>query len=434
MKRIFASVGFAALGVSTLHAQYSPGVSAAESTAPRGWTVAATVREFYDDNYTTQPHGLSSYGEEASPSAALNSILNGGNTTLALSYVYDLKHYERTDTTDSSHQFNARVNERFSERYSLQNGESFIVAQAPDVLNGGTDQRVSGANVHNDGSLTFTGALTPSLDLQLSYANDLYAFQQTFGDVYNPNPKALNPSYSALLDRMVQPVTLNLDWKMMDQLTAIIGYTYQNTDFTSPEPIVFDGLPGAESYANPKNIHSNIRNNDSHFFFVGADWQMASQVTGRIRVGGEYLDYYKADSTSVGPYVDASLTWLYMKGSTLQGGITHQHSATDVVGGVSKSGQPVLDAETTSAYLSLSQSIGGSLTANLMGQFQHAVFNGGTVNGQTEDFFVGGLNLAYRFSPNFLAEGGYNWNKLVSDVSERDYTRDIVYLGVRATY
>jgi hypothetical protein len=101
---------------------------------------------------------------------------------------------------------------------------------------------------------------------------------------------------------------------------------------------------------------------------------------------------------------------------------------------VSKSGQPVLDAETTSAYLSLSQSIGGSLTANLMGQFQHAVFNGGTVNGQTEDFFVGGLNLAYRFSPNFLAEGGYNWNKLVSDVSERDYTRDIVYLGVRATY
>jgi hypothetical protein len=91
MKRIFASVGFAALGVSTLHAQYSPGVSAAESTAPRGWTVAATVREFYDDNYTTQPHGLSSYGEEASPSAALNSILNGGNTTLALSYVYDLQ-------------------------------------------------------------------------------------------------------------------------------------------------------------------------------------------------------------------------------------------------------------------------------------------------------------------------------------------------------
>ena len=95
--------------------------------------------------------------------------------------------------------------------------------------------------------MLFTGELTPSLDLQLSYANDLYAYQETFGDVYNPDPHTLNPSYSALLDRMVQPITLNLNWKTMDELTTVLGYTYQNTDFTSPEPIVFAGNPGQQS-------------------------------------------------------------------------------------------------------------------------------------------------------------------------------------------
>jgi hypothetical protein len=166
---------------------------------------------------------------------------------------------------------------------------------------------------------------------------------------------------------------------------------------------------------------------------------MASEVIARLRVGGEYLDYYKAGQSTVSPYVDASVSWNYMQNSTMTGGVTHQHSATDVVGAVPSAtgpiaGQPVLDAETTSAYLSLSQAIPGGLTASVMGQYQHSSFNGGTENGQSEDFFVTGLNLAYRVNTYLVAESGYNWNKLVSDVSNRDYTRNIVYLGVRASY
>ena len=93
-----------------------------------------------------------------------------------------------------------------------------------------------------------------------------------------------------------------------------------------------------------------------------------------------------------------------------------------------------MDAETTAAYLSVNQKITGGFTGGLLGQFQHSAFNGGTVNGQSEDFFILGLNFAYRFNPYLSAETGYNWNKLVSDVSGRDYTRNMVYVGVRATY
>jgi hypothetical protein len=425
MKKIFVSVGLAALGVSTLHAQYSPGVTPAEMAKP--WSLAATLRGFYDDNPLTLPNRLarSSYGEEISPSASLNHTVN--NTAITLSYIYDLRRYETIDVTDSSHQFNAGVKESFSDRYSMQVGESLVIATEPTVIDPAITSsplRTSGNNVHNTGSISFTAGLTPKLDGQISYANNLYAYQQTYGDVYNPNPAALNPSRSALLDRIDQLATVNLNWKVMSDLTAVAGYSYGHTGYTSPEPIIF----------NAPNIYSKIRNSDSHYFFVGADKQFTSQLNASIRVGGEYLDYYKAGADDFSPYVDASLTWTYMKESYLQGGIKHQHSATDVVGAVPVNGQPVLDSETTAAYLSVSHKITGAFTGGLLGQFQHSAFNGGTVNGQSEDFFILGLNFAYRFNEYLAAETGYNWYKLVSDVSGRDYTRNMVYIGVRATY
>jgi hypothetical protein len=445
MKKIIASVGFAALGVSTLHAQYSPGPAPAN---PRGWSVALSVRAFYDDNYLTLPNpsAVSSYGEEVSPSVSLDTKFN--NTALSLSYVYDMLYYDRDDIMDSSHQFSAYLNQQFSERYNLQIGETFVIAQQPTVQGSGigvssgsstpvlaTPLYSSGDNIHNDASISLTAGLTPLLDLQLSYVNDLYAYQQTFGDVVNFPGMTLNPSRSALLDRMDQLTTVNLNWKMMKQLTWVVGYSYGHTGYTSPEPIVFNSA----SYSDPLNIHSQTRDNDSHFFFVGADRELTSQLTGRIRVGGQYLDYYNAGADAFSPYVDASVTYIYMKDSSLQAGVTHQHNATDVVGAIPATtgpnrGQPVLDAEATAAYLSLRQKITGGLTGGLMGQFQHSAFNGGTEDGHSEDFFITGLNIAYQFNPYLSAETGYNWNKLVSDVSGRDYTRNIVYIGVRATY
>ena len=295
MKKIFTSVGLAALGASTLHAQYAPGPAVANA---RGWSVGLSVREFYDDNYLTLPNSSarSTFGEEVSPTVSLNSKFN--NSAFNASYVYDLQHYESSDIVDSSHQFTAGLKQQFSDRYSLLVNDAFTISQQPSVNSSGiinTPLYTSGDNVGNDGLITFTDGLTPDLDLQLTYENQLYAYQQTFGDVYNPNPTALNVSRSALLDRDDNLATVNLNWKLQNHLTAVLGYTYEHTGYTSPEPIIFD-IPanGIESYGNPNNILSQSRNNDSHFFFVGADKQLMSQLTGRIRVGGEYVDYYNA--------------------------------------------------------------------------------------------------------------------------------------------
>jgi hypothetical protein len=434
MKKLFASVGLAALGVSTLHAQYSPGPTPAELAKP--WSVAVTLRGFYDDNPLTINSGNSApgalsrnsgFGEEISPSATFNHTVN--DTALSLSYVFDWQNYETTDShSDSSHLFNASVKQSFSERYSMQASDSFIIAQEPTVLDQSgpvaSPLYTRGDNIHNDGTISFTAGLTAKLDLQLSYVNNLYAYQQLGAQVSTPNDV---PSRSALLDRMEQLATVNLNWKIMNDLTGVLGYSYGHEGYTSPEAIIYTGTV--------PTVFSRVRDSDSHFFFVGADERFTQQLNGSIRVGGEYLDYYNANADDLSPYVDANLTWTYMADSSAQAGVKHEHSATDVVGALPTAGaNPVLDSETTAAYLSLNQKITGAFTGGLLGQFQHSVFNGGSVNGQSEDFFVVGLNFDYKFNPYFSAETGYNWYKLVSDVSGRDYTRNMVYIGVRATY
>jgi len=80
-----------------------------ELSNPRGLSVAATLRGFYDDNPFTLPNGQarSTYGTEISPAAAFNHTFE--NTTVTLSYIFDWLYYLRTSTSDMSHQFSADV-------------------------------------------------------------------------------------------------------------------------------------------------------------------------------------------------------------------------------------------------------------------------------------------------------------------------------------
>jgi hypothetical protein len=47
---------------------------------------------------------------------------------------------------------------------------------------------------------------------------------------------------------------------------------------------------------------------------------------------------------------------------------------------------------------------------------------------------MAGLMLEYSFTPNWSAHVGYNFDLLESDLKGRDYDRNRVYIGVRASY
>jgi hypothetical protein len=108
-----------------------------------------------------------------------------------------------------------------------------------------------------------------------------------------------------------------------------------------------------------------------------------------------------------------------------QVGITHSRNATDAA---------ALDQETTLLWGSISHHITPNLIGSLLVQGQSSTFQGGSPDGDEELYLISGLNFTYNINPHFLAEAGYNFDRLDSDLSNRSYSRNRVYLGVRATY
>jgi len=444
MNKILTTVGLAALGAASLQAQYAPGLTALEMS--KAWSLSVDLRGFYDDNYLTQPksfptgvpgvngHPISTWGTEISPSAAFNHSVE--STLMSASYIYDERWNENHSINDQSHQFNGRLEHEFSERYKLSVNESFVMAQEPTVIDPSiitTPLRLEGNNVRNTGQVDFTAVLTKDFDLHLGYGNTIYHYQQDSELLTMTAPplsaETNGPTRSGLLDRMEQLATVDLRWKATPETTGILGYQYGHVDYTSPEYIIFPGTaPVTPGY------RSDIRNEDSHYVFVGADESFTPNLNGSIRAGGQYLDYYKYGTSRLSPYVDASLTDQYMPGCSGQLGVKHVHNSTDVAGFIGTT--PVLDEESTAVYISDSHKLTERLTATVMGQAQLSTFDGGGsgYNGKSEDFYVLQVNFSYHFNPWFLTEAGYNFSKLLSDLPGRAYTRDFMYVGLRATY
>src|SRR5438445_8308775 len=208
MKKIVASVGLLAVGASGVHAA---SITALTVEGAKPWSVAATLRGFYDDNINTAPDGecrKSSFGFEVSPSLGLN--WSAEQTTMSLNYVYAFRYYDKkpfnnADNYDQTHTFNALLNHNFSERYVLNVSDSFVIGQEPDLLRTGatlTDfQRVPGDNIRNYGQIKFNAQLSRLFGLELGYQNSFFKYHDDRQTFTNATVQVI-VSRSALLDRL----------------------------------------------------------------------------------------------------------------------------------------------------------------------------------------------------------------------------------------
>jgi hypothetical protein len=442
MKQILAAIGLAAVGATALHGQtlQSPNAELTPQEKTKFWSISAALRGFYDDNYTAIPKNLGplrSWGVEVSPSLSLN--WQPVDTLLGASYVYDYKWYENQHQNDQTHQFNGKFVHNFTPRYRLELNDSFVSSSEPTVIDTtvitSPIKRTTEDNIRNRANILFAAELTPILGTEIGYQNTYYDYKQNLSDLspaFDVGSGELvlpGPSRSALLDRMEHLITLDLRWKMLPETTGILGYQFEFRDFTSNESLNPTPLTTPSSIA---FIPADTRNSDSHFLFVGVDQSIGPDLRASLRVGGQYLDYYNFHTSKLSPYADASLTYTYLPGSYLQVGLKHEHAATDIIGNPL---DPVLDQEATTAYVAVTHKITARLVASAMGQYQNSQFNGGGagIDNQDENFFLGNVNLAYRFNQFLLAETGYEFNRLDSNFN-RDYTRNRAYLGLRGTY
>ncbi|HXD00396.1 MAG TPA: outer membrane beta-barrel protein [Verrucomicrobiae bacterium] len=450
MKRAIASASLLALGAA--------GATAQLITADKPWSISGSLRGFYDDNINTQPAGpakVSSFGIEVVPGAAVN--FNTGPTTLTGSLTYDNRYYFERRNTDQSLDFEFDLNHNFSARYSTEFTESFVVAQEPEVLaNGGavtTPLRSNGNNIHNVIGLTFQAQLTRLFGLVLGYNNSIYSYEENAGNTVSPGI----PSRSALLDVVQHTFTVDSTWALSDKTRGIFGYKFSALFNTSDESVINDpnGPPFTDGYpyGGEFYIPADTRNSYTQYVYVGADETFSSALSGSIRVGLQYLDYYnngtlqgvapnlvfvRDGSTTLSPYADLSLNYAYNEAGLLTFGFHQGHNQTDVA---ASAGDPnagvTVDEDSSTVYLTVKQKltpITPKLTASGSLQYQYSVFNGGPSNDETDSFYMLGLDLSYQFNPHLSADTGYNLDILSSDLAGRGYSRNQVFVGVTAAY
>jgi outer membrane scaffolding protein for murein synthesis (MipA/OmpV family) len=416
MKKLIASAGLVSVGAAGLQAAYAPGLTPMETAKP--WSVAASVRGFYDDNYNqapshpsnpANPSAKSSAGFEINPSAKLNFPLE--QTYLGVGYSYSLKYYlDRPDNKyDQYHQFTLKADHRISERYRVSFDDSFVYANEPELINSTgaitSGNRNNADAVHNRVRITATGQITETFGAQASYENNWYEYLK-------------NDALSANLDRLEHLFDVRGTWQAREHLIGFAGYRYGIQDYTSDKPL--DNVPG--------NPSGDTRDNTSHYFYVGAEHAFSSQLNGTAEIGATYTSWDKQNPTTSdwAPYADIRGTYTYLPGSFIQAGITHTRNATDV--------SSSLDQESTTFFASLTHRVTPRITGSLNGQYQHSVFNGGSLDSKADDWVLLGLNIEYRINPNWATHIGYNLDHLNSDITDRSFTRNRIYGGVTANF
>ena len=435
MKKFFVSIGLAAAGTASLQAAYAPGLNSMEST--KLWSLSATLRGFYDDNYTTAsgPNARSSSGFEVSPQFELNVPLQ--QTEIGLKYTYGLYYYQDREDLgenpiDQTHQLDLYVDHAFTERVKATILDTFVVGQEPELLSQGESvsdpDRVEGNNIANYATFTLHNVWTRLLSTDLGYENGFHYYQQHDGT-------ASDPSLAGVLNRDENTVWLNLNWQVMPETVALVGVQYGQVNYLANEPIApaIFVLPSGPFI--PERFSSD-RDNRSYKGYVGVQQNILPNLVFAANVGIEYTDDYNdpLHKTSLNPYAVASLTYTYAPGDYAQIGINHMRNATDQVALDASNGSIALDQESTLAFADINHHLTPKLLATALGQVQLSTYNGGNYNNDLDTLYSLELSLNYAFTPHFSANAGYNYDYLQSQVPGTDYNRNRVYVGVSATY
>ena len=426
MKKLVASVGLVALGTSGLRADAIPGTVQDQS---KPWSAGLTLRGFYDSNPTTVENNRSpSWGFDVNP--GISYIMRWEQTSVYAGFQYDFKYYfnkppNQTYNYNQTYSFEVGLNHAFDPRYNIAVRDSYVIGQEPDVLRAGnsfsTFQVIPGNNSRNYALIDFNGQLSRELGFQVGWANTYYHYADDEGNF-------LAPSNEGLLGRLDNMVHLDSRWTLQPQTVGVVGYQFREVNYTAGQEIAIT--------SNGTIVESDNRNFRENYFYLGADNTFSPNLYGSFRLGGRYVNYYNdvsGNNNGWGPYVMLNLQYVYAPKSYLEAGLSTDLNATDTVG-ANGAGNITLSTESTVLHGSINHAITQKLIGSIIGLFQYSVWQGGSLDGQNERYFLLGLNARYNFTPHLAAEAGYNYDIVASEDTVFNYNRNRVYLGFTAAY
>jgi hypothetical protein len=426
MKKLFLSMGLVAAGTAGLEAAYAPDQNPVD--ASKMWSVAGTLRGFYDNNYTTANSPTGSGGFEVSPQLSINVPLQ--QTEFGMRLIYGLYYYQQRasdnqNPIDQSFQTDLWLDHAFTERWQVRVTDSFIYAQNPQLNTGGA---VSTPFRTQQSYFANNGAVTLHTDWTREFSTSTY-FQSGFYNYLDNGGNAFNPSLAGELNRLGNTGGIDFQWHQSPTTTFFIGGNFNQVDYTGDEAIGFDPITG-------NTYQSDSRNSRSGAAYLGTTHSFTPNLIFNGRFGAQYTDYFNnpQQGSQWDPYGNLSLTYTYQPGCFAEIGFTESMNATDEVSVNPNNGSITMSQQSSVIYGSISHQITPKLKGSLIGQIQFSKFNGGDYNGDVDDLYTTSINFSYAFNRHFSVDVGDNFNILKSQVPYRGYNQNEVYAGVTATY
>jgi hypothetical protein len=426
--------------VVSLHAdEYAPDFTALDASKP--WTVSGTLRGFYDDNYTTSPNGQKqgSAGFEISPQASL--IMPLQQTELGLRYTYGLYYYQQRENQganpiDQSHEVDLWLDHAFTQRAEGKIQDSFISAQDPSLTASGQQlpYRVQGNNIQNVGTLSAHYEWSMLFSSDVGYQNTWYDYSSHGATEASITADPSGATYAGLLNQDNHSIWVNLNYQYLPDLAFLVGYNFTYNDYTGDEPIALNPLDPTEFY------YSNSRNSLSHNVYVGFQYSVSANLSIIANGGFQYTDnnnlpgFDHQNPDSYQPTANIAVTYTYLPGDYVQVGFTQSEISSATANPSTENGSLTLYDESSVIYATVNHQITPSLLASLTGHYQYSTYVSGNNDGESQDWYAFGLNLAYTINPYFSVDAGYNFYYLTKTGPLLGYSRNVGYASFTARF
>jgi hypothetical protein len=431
--KVIASAGVLALGMAGLRGANVTGLTPQETT--KRWSVTASLGMFYDDNNLNSPTKKEpSFGAELNSRLSLNLPLE--RTLIKASYDLRLDYYEvrRSGPVDQEHSLDLNLNHHYSERSELRLGEVFVSATQPEVSSGNNAQttfqrgdRGNYSHIRNYFNADYNVRMSPIFGLAVGLRNSTYDYQQSG-----------TRSLSALLDRTENELRLEGQLYPSKRTRLFTGYEFGATTFTGAGILGFDSITVTNGVGTNsttvtllKPVRSSVRDTVSHYFYVGGERIFSPRLTGEIRVGTRYTDYYNQGLSEMSPYMDLGATSYFLPGSSVTLGAKVDRNTTD-----NGLGQKGLTRDQLSATLfsDLRHRFSRRATGTFGLRFQHSIFNGGDFDGMADDYMSFGPGFEYLIGQNLYGVLSFSREQLFSSVPNRGFDKNRVTLSLRAVF
>ncbi len=376
-----------------------PAIPSDGNTSRKFYTITAELRETYDDNVnTTKDDKVTAVESSLSPSILVDFPSPGndftGRYTLGVNYYSALNGGSiNGGSLQITHEAVAQYQHTFSDLYVLNASELFRYYNEPSVYQStGTFFR-DGSYVTNVINGVFSAQFTPLLSTTTTYANTIVRYDEE--DIAEQQDNIENTGSESVNFAILPKVTLSLG-------------------------VIVDNLDYRES----------IRGYTNYTLFTGVQWAVLPTLSVIVRGGGSYTEA-EDQPASATPYVDAELNWTLGKKSSLNFTYSHEVVPSDEFGA---------DGEVADRFSgSFNYDATSRITTYLQAIYTYAdvtptLIIGGLLPAYTESDYALNLGATYHYDNYIDFEGGYQISGVSSGLSDRDYNRNQVYLGIRGTY